>query len=1047
MEKNTEKNTQITTQEQPFAAADVERILNPVVKKWFFTRYPRFSLPQLHGVMPIHQRENILVSAPTGATKTMTGFLSVLNELVDSAEKGILKDKVYCVYVSPLKALSNDIQKNLVEPLQEMEAIAGKPLGIRVGVRTGDTTASEKQKMVRKPPHILITTPESLAIMLSSVKFREHLKAVDWCIIDEIHALAENKRGTHLSLSIERLQYLSAPMCRVGLSATVAPLDEVAHYLVGQGRPCKIIDVQFLKQMDLQVMSPVANLIDTDHTTMHHEMYKLIDELVQQHKTTLIFTNTRAATERVVDHLKNKFPRNYSDNIGAHHGSLGKEMRHRLEDRLRKGELKVVVCSTSLELGIDIGFIDLVLCLGSPKSVARFLQRAGRAGHKLHEKVKGRIIVMDRDDLVECAVLLKSAIEKKIDRLHIPTHALDVLAQQLDGMALDQVWEEQELFKLVKKSYCYKDLTWTDFDAVLNYLAGKFTDLEERHIFAKIWREDGKLGKRGKLGRVIYMTNIGTIPDESFITVKIGDQTIGKLDEGFVEKLKPGDVFVLGGDCYQFKFSRGMVAQVSASVNRPPTVPRWASEMLPLSFDLAMEIGRFRRLMLEHFAHKHKRDDILAFIHKHLYVDTKAALAVYEYFKEQYDYARALPTDKSILVEYYNDERDKKIIFHSLFGRRVNDCLSRAIAYAIAKTAHKDVEIGISDNGFYLNADRKTNILGALRLLKANHLDKIMQAAIEKSEVYKRRFRHCATRSLMILRNYLGHQKRVGRQQVSSMILMSALKRIDNDFTILKEARRECLEDLMDVENAKKVLTALEKGEIALQEIDTKIPSPFAFNLALQGYMDILKIEDKHEFLRRMHELVLAKIGGRQLDQVDAQEYVQRTMADRDEHKESLKKLAWNLPHVPSRAKAQLVRLIDGDKRDIDPYFIKGVNKYREDIDKNWPEELKNILWSALTDVREGTFSYDDYWKDEELRDETARAEEKRALFEQFNDGAKKAKVDPHIRSDILRLIDGDKDHFRDETVAWLKQNFGKGVHARWGDAIAKFLKQKAKEL
>lgn len=1047
MKENNEKNALITTQEKPFETEAVERILNPTVKKWFFTRFPSFSLPQLHGVVPIHQRQNILVSAPTGATKTLTGFLSILNELVDSAEKGILKDKIYCVYISPLKALNQDIQVNLLGPLREIEAITGKELGIRVGVRTGDTTANEKQKMLRKPPHILITTPESLAIVLSAVKFREHLKAVDWCIIDEIHALAENKRGVHMSLSMERLQALSPALCRVGLSATVAPLEDVAHYLVGEGRACSIVDVQYIKQMDLQVMSPVSDLIDTDHAAMHHAMYQLIDELVQQHKTTLIFTNTRAATERVVDHLKHKFPKNYTDNIGAHHGSLGKEHRHRLEDRLRKGELKVVVCSTSLELGIDIGFIDLVICLGSPKSVARFLQRAGRAGHKLHEKVKGRIIVMDRDDLVECAVLLKSAIEKKIDKLHIPTNALDVLAQQLDGIALEQPWNERELYKLVKKSYCYRNLSWTDYDQILDYLAGKYVDLEERHIFAKIWRNDGMIGKRGKLGRVIYMTNVGTIPDESFVTVKIGEQVIGKLDEGFVEKLKPGDVFVLGGDTYQFKFTRGMVAQVSASATRPPTVPSWVSEMLPLSFDLALEIGRFRRLMLERFQSKQSRDEILAFIHKHLYVDTKAALAVYDYCKEQYSYAKTLPTDKQILVEYYNDDREKKIIFHTLFGRRVTDCLSRAVAFAIAKTAHKDVALGINDNGFYINGDRKISAVAALRMLKADKLDKIMQAAIDKSEVFKRRFRHCATRALMILRNYLGHRKHVGRQQVSSMILMSALKRIDENFTILKEARRECLEDVMDIENTKKVLRMIEDGTMSIKEIETSIPSPFAFNLALQGYMDILKIEDKHEFLRRMHDMVLAKIGGKKIEQVNALQYVTQSQTDKDPFLESLKKEAWNLKHVPSYSKAELVRIIDGAREDIDPYFLKGVEKYRKEIEQNWPEELKKFLFTVLEQVKTGDFSYDKFWEEEDFQKHVAKDERKHALVDQFNAAARKAELDPQIRYDVYKLIDGDKDELRPETLAWLKQLFSKAVPKYWQDDIAKFLNEKRKEL
>jgi len=729
----------ITVKKKPYTAKQVEKILNPIVKKWFYSRFESFSLPQLYGVIDIHSRKNILVSAPTGATKTLTGFLSILNELVDSAEKGILEDKIYAIYISPLKALNNDISKNLKEPLEEIEKIAGKELGIRVSVRTGDTTASEKAKMLKKPPHILITTPESLAIVLSSQKFKDHLKSIEWMIIDEIHALAENKRGVHLSLSMERLQHLAPALCRVGLSATVAPLDEVAKFLVGPTRDCEIVDVQFIKEMDLQVMSPVQNLITADHGHLHTEMYSLIDKLIQEHKTTLIFTNTRAATERVVDHLKHKFPSKYTENIGAHHGSLSKELRHKIEDNLRQGKLKVVVCSTSLELGIDIGYIDLVICLGSPKSVARFLQRAGRAGHKLHSKVKGRIIVLDRDDLVECSVILKSAIEKKIDKLHIPTNALDVLAQQIDGMAIEQVWEEKELYEVIKKSYCYKDLTKKEFNEILDYLAGKFVDLEDRYIFAKIWRNEGKVGKRGRLGRVIYMMNVGTIPDESFITVKIGDQIIGKLDEGFLEKLKPGDVFILGGSTYQFRFARGMVAQVRASVSRPPTVPRWFSDMLPLSFDLAMEIGRFRGLMNEKLNLRKSKKEILKFINDHLYVDQKAASSIYEYFKEQYDYVRKIPSDKKILVEYYSDDKEKKVIFHTLFGRRVNDCLSRAVAFAIARTQHKDVEVGISDNGFYIGGTKALNPVKALKMLKVNKIEMVMNQAIDNSEVFKRR--------------------------------------------------------------------------------------------------------------------------------------------------------------------------------------------------------------------------------------------------------------------------------------------------------------------
>jgi len=864
----------VTVMKEPYKKEDIVNILNPLVNDWFFSKFQEFSLPQLYAVMEIHSRNNVLVSAPTGSTKTLTGFLSILNELIDLSQKGLLEDRIYCVYISPLKALNEDIKVNLIQPLKEMEALGGKSLGIRVAVRTGDTTATEKSKMLKHPPHILITTPESLAIVLSSSKFVEHLKKVEWCIIDEVHALAENKRGVHLSLSLERLQRLSHHITRIGLSATIAPLEEVAKFLVGYEknnlRNCKIVDVQFIKKMDLKVLSPVPDLIDTEHGIMHQRMYDLINELIQAHRSTLIFTNTRAATERVVDYLREKFPKNYANwdseesgakGIGAHHGSLSKWHRHNIETRLREGKLKVCVSSTSLELGIDIGFIDLVILLGSPKSVARAIQRIGRAGHRFHETAKGRIIVLDRDDLVECAVLLKSAIEKKIDRIHIPTNSLDVLAQQIHGIAIAEKIAVRELYELLRQSYCYTNLEWKDFIEVIEYLAGRFISLEDRHIYAKIWYDEteGMIGRRGKMSRVLYMTNIGTIPEETHVLVKVGEQVIGMIDEAFLERLKKGDVFVLGGNKYEFLFSRGMTAQVRASEQRPPTIPAWFSEMLPLSFDLAMEIGKFRRLMEEKFKLKKSKEEIIEFINSYLYVDANATNSIYEYFREQYLYAQ-IPNDKKILIEKYNEGERKLVIFHTLFGRRVNDCLSRAVAFAIGRTEHRDVEIGISDNGFYIASKKMVNAKQALSMLNSEKLNMLLSLAIDRSEVLKRRFRHCAARALMILRQYKGHTKRVGRQQVSSMILMTAVKRISKDFCILKEARREVLEDLMDIENTKKILKLIEDKKIRVEEISTKLPSPFAFNLVLEGFTDVLKIEERIEFLRRMHQQIMEKI-------------------------------------------------------------------------------------------------------------------------------------------------------------------------------------------
>jgi len=849
---------------------EIQNSLEPLVKEWFFSKFKEFSLPQLYGVMPIFERKNILISAPTGGTKTLTAFLSILNYLVSLARKNELENKVYAVYVSPLKALNNDVYFNLVKPLAEIEELAKKKeiklQKIRVALRTGDTSTKDRQKMLKEPPHILVTTPETLAIILNTIRFIELLKAVEFVIVDEIHALA-SKRGVHLSLSLERLEEVSkiTPV-RIGLSATIAPLEEIANFLVGCGedRNCMIADVQFTKKIEIKVLTPVDDLIDTTGEKLHSALYSLIDKLVQEHKTTLIFTNTRSATERVVHHLKERFPSHYLENIGAHHSSLSRAHRFDIEQRLREGKLKCVVTSTSLELGIDIGYIDLVILLSSPKSVARSLQRLGRSGHKLHDVAKGVFIAMDRDDLVECCVLAKEAVERKIDKVQIPQNCLDVLSQQIYGMAIYKVWEEDDMFSLIKKSYCYKELKREDFLEVISYLAGEY-ELEARNVYAKIWYDEKtkQIGKRGKLARVIYMTNIGTIPEESFINVVIAggerkDERVGMIDEAFLERMKPRDVFVLGGNKYQYLFSRGMNAYVSASVNRPPTIPSWFSEMLPLSFDSALEIQRFRKLVDEKMTKSPK--EIKEFIKNYLYCSDSVASTIYNYFYEQHKFAK-VPHERRLLIEFYKSEKNY-VIFHSLFGRRVNDALSRALAYLVAQAGGRDVEIGISDNGFFL-AGEKLQVEKALNFLNSKNLKEVLEEAVDRTEVLNRRFRHCATRALMILRNYKGVSRSVGKQQMKSFFLLASVKKISRNFPILKEARREVLEDLMDIENAKLVLDWIKDGKIKVEKINTSLPSPFALNLILQGYADLLKIEDKIAFLKRMHEEHLKEIGER----------------------------------------------------------------------------------------------------------------------------------------------------------------------------------------
>jgi len=854
----TSVKTQVTVGKK-HTEAETRKILHPLVSEWFFGKFKSFSMTQEYGVLEIWKRNDILISAPTGGTKTLTAFLAILNYLVGLAEKNLLEDKVYAIYTSPLKALSNDIHKNLIEPLQEIRELAEKKniklQDIRVGLRTGDTTVAERAKMARKSPHIFVTTPESLAIVLTSKNFVEKMRSVEFCIVDEIHAL-DNKRGVYLNLTLERLNEVSKTWpTKIGLSATVEPIEEVARYLVGEdkNRSVKYVRVPLDKVIDVDVLTPVEDLIEDTEITP--SFYNLLDALLKKHKTTLIFTNTRSATERVVNHLKDKFPTEYGDdNIAAHHSSLSKIHRFDIEERLRQGKLKVVVCSTSLELGIDIGYIDLVIMIGSPKSSARALQRLGRAGHKLHETAKGRFIVTERDDLVECCVIQKEMIERKINRITFPKNCLDVLAQQIFGMSIYKVWDLDEIFSVIRKSYCYSTLSRNDFLDIISYLSGEY-DLEKNNVYGKIWynKEENKIGKRGKMARVLYFTNIGTIPAESFINVRIasGDEPIGMIDEGFLERMKKGDVFVLGGRKYLYRYTKGMNLYVASAEHLSPTIPSWFSEMLPLSFDSGLEIGEFRKLMHDKLSSEKPKEDVIKFIMKHLYIKEKTAESIYNYFEEQYRFLE-IPRSDLMLIEKYKSEKNY-LIFHSMYGRRVNDALSRAFGFLIGKLGGRDIEVGINDNGFYI-AGEKISIKTPLEYLKPENLEETLKEAIDKTDVLARRFRHCASRALMILRNYKGISRSVGKQQMKSHFLLHAVKKITNEFPILREARREVLEDLMDIENAKLVLGWIIEGKIKVNIVETEVPSPFATNLISQGYSDLIRIEDRQEFLKRMHE-------------------------------------------------------------------------------------------------------------------------------------------------------------------------------------------------
>ena len=859
----------------------VYELLTKPVAEWFKRRFCRFTEPQLGAIPLIKDGRNVLISSPTGTGKTLAVFLGIIDELIRLAQENRLLDEIYAIYVSPLRALNNDMKRNLSEPLTEIREIArehGIELPeIRVAVRTSDTSPNEKQKMVRKPPHILITTPESLAIALVAQRFRERLATTRWVIIDEVHELASSKRGAHLVLSLERLEELvrernGRGIQRVGLSATIAPLDEVARFIGGYNddgtpRSVEIVDARFAKPIDIRVLAPKVDLIHADSETINEAIYRLLAKLVKLHRTTLVFTNTRSATERVVYKLKKILGEEgiaNVDEIEAHHSSLSRDLRLQVEERLKKGELKVVVSSTSLELGIDIGYIDLVVLLSSPKSVSRLLQRVGRAGHHVRRISKGRIIVVDRDDLVECSVLADLARRRIIDRVRIPQKPLDVLAQHITGMSVERKWRLDDAFRLVKRAYNFRDLKWDEFMSVVRFLAGRH-GLESEGVYAKIWLDesDGVFGRK-RAARMIYQLNAGTIPDEAKIRVVTRNgRFVGVLEEEFVEILTPGDVFVLGGRTFRFIRSEGMKIVVEPAEGQRPTVPSWFSEMLPLSFDSALEVGRFR-CRVEKIIREKGPDAAARVLTREYKLEQHAARAIVEYFAEQLEYASVVPCDNRVLIEWSRDEDNGTlIVFHMLYGRRVVDALSRAYAAVLSEKMGYPVRITVSDNGFALKLPpeappvTKTLIESILERVRSDNLREMLERAISRTELMRRRFRHVAQRSFMILKRYRGRERSPERLQLSAQHLLSILLEIEPDNPVVRETYREILEDYMDIENAVRVLKWIEEGRVDVRIAgELPAPSPFAHGIIVKLYSDVVLMEDRRRLLQILHEKV-----------------------------------------------------------------------------------------------------------------------------------------------------------------------------------------------
>jgi ATP-dependent Lhr-like helicase len=882
----------------------VFELLEPAMQRWWARQFGEyvpqnggfFTPPQREAIPKIHDGDNVLVCSPTGSGKTMASFSSIIDELYRrerELEDG-LDNAVYCLYVSPLKSLANDIHRNLTRPLEGLSEIVdertdgAESVSIRHAIRHGDTSDSERQKMLETTPHILNTTPETLAILLNSPKFKEKLRSVEYVIVDEIHSLAENKRGTHLAVSLERLEAMcETSPTRIGCSATVEPLSTVAEFLVGREEPggppreYDIVDTRFVREFDLRLECPTDDLIDTPRDVVSERFYDRLGELVASHTNTLVFTNTRSGAERVLHNLRERYARYDESNSGCHHGSLSKERRQEIESQLKAGELDVVTSSTSLELGIDMPHLDLVVQVGSPKSVAALLQRIGRAGHQLGETVEGRVIALDRDELVECAVMLKKAEEGFVDRVFIPENAQDVAAQQVYGMAINRVRPEAEVKAILKRAYPYRNYSEADYESLMRYLQADYDGMEDKNVYAKVWRDtndppDGEyhyeeydvgerlLGKRGRMARVIYMTNIGTIPD-SFtcdVYVRGADEWVGNLDEDYLDTLEKGDVFVLGGDRFEFRYRRGSKVYVDRTSARP-TVPSWFSERLPLSYDLGREILAFQGDVIDRLE-TGGRPAVREWL-REFPLDENSVRAVARMFDEQVRYAGAasVSTDERLFVEEVidRDEYRRRYHVHSNYGRRFNDGLSRLVAHRCARKTNTNVQVAVADNGFSVTMplNRKVDVASVIEGLDPAAVAGDLREAIDGTDLLKRYFRINATRSLMILKRYKGYEKSAAQQQVSSEMLLSFAESLDS-LAVLEETYREIMEDKLNLAGIEAVLAAVQAGEIDVTHREHDAPSPRAFGLATLSASDVVLAEDESAALQEFHARVLEEI-------------------------------------------------------------------------------------------------------------------------------------------------------------------------------------------
>ena len=855
---------------------------HPVLRQWWAGRFAEPTEAQLDGWRAIRRGDDTLIAAPTGSGKTLAAFLTAIDQLLrEGLEQGGLPDEVRVIYVSPLKALSADIHKNLAEPRREIHALA-PAMKITAAVRSGDTPQNERAAMLRTPPHILVTTPESLYLLLTAERSRAMLKTARVVIVDEIHAVLQSRRGAHLALSLERLDHVCGrQLQRIGLSATQKPIEEVARFLTR--RSCAIVDKGHRRKMDLGVEVPSSPLEAVMSHEVWAEIYQRLVQLIEEHRTTLITVNTRRLAERMAHQLSEKLG---NESVAAHHGSLAKEARLDAEQRLREGKLKVLVATASLELGIDIGHVDLVCQISSPHRIATFLQRVGRSGHTIKGVPKGRIFPLTRDDLIECAAMVRAVYDGELDRVSVPDQPLDVLAQQIVAeTAAEEEWDEEALYALCRQAYPYRRLEKAQFMEVVEMLArGYATRRGRRGALLHYDSLNHKLRAR-KGSRLTAITSGGAIPEvfDYRVLLEPEGHFIGTLNEDFAIESLPGDVFQLGNTSWRILRIGNGVVRVADAQGQPPSMPFWLGEAPARSDEMSAAVSQLRAAVdfeLPGPDAPRKNDELdaaIALLTSDYRLNPSAAAQIARYLAEAKRSLGVVPTvDQLALERFFDESGGMQLVLHAPFGSRINRAWGLALRKKFCQGFNFELQAAATEEGIILSLGSQHSfpLEEVFRYLHPNSVRETLKQAILDSPIFETRWRWSTTLALAVPRNRGGARvpnqlQRMYAEDLLQAAFPDAAACQDNlpgareipDHPLVNQALRDSLEEAVDVHGLEAQLTRLYSGEIQMMARDTPEPSVLShelLNSAVYTFLDDAPLEERRTravYTRRATEL------------------------------------------------------------------------------------------------------------------------------------------------------------------------------------------------